>query len=93
MLVGLYQATSVFSRSVIKRILVEHNLKLTEVDRDRILSNDDARVILDILYLSKPDVRSNITRRESLRGIRIEGSLHQVSAVVTDELGDSVIRV
>ena len=93
MLVGLYQATSVFSRSVIKRILVEHNLKLTEVDRDRILSNDDARVILDILYLSKPDVRSNITRRESLRGIRIEDSLHQVSAVVTDELGDSVIRV
>ena len=93
MLVGLYQATSVFSRSIIKRILVKHDLELAEVDRDWVLSNDNARVVLDILYLSKPDVRSNVSRRESLRGIRIEDSLHQVSAVVTDKLGNSVVRV
>ena len=71
MLIGFNVATCVLPRTLIKLILVQHDLELFEVDRDGVLADYDTWIVLHILDLLEPDVRTNITSFETLRRISV----------------------
>jgi len=71
-LIGLDVTPCILSRALIELILIKNNLKLLEVDGDGALANNDTRVILDVLDLLKPDVRTNIWCFETLRRISVQ---------------------
>ena len=70
-LVGFDVAARVFSRPLVELVLVQHYLQLFEVYRYRVLSNDDAWIVLHALALLEPDVRPDVGCGESLGGIRV----------------------
>ena len=93
MLVGLDEAPGVLPRALIERILVQHNLELTKVDRDRILANDYARVIFDIFDLAEPTVCADVSCCEPLGRVRVENTLHEIATLIADKLRDRVVSV
>ena len=80
MLVGLDVAPCVLPRSLIKLILVQHDLELLKVNGDGVLADNDAWVVLDIFNLLEPDVRTNITCFETLRWISVKDFCNQIPA-------------
>ena len=92
-LVRFNKAPCILSRPFIKLVLIQHDLQLFKVYRDRILSDNDAGVVLYILNLLEPDMGPDITCLESLHWISIKNLSDQVTTVVADEFWDGVVRV
>lgn len=93
MLIGFDVTPSILSRAIIELILVQHDLELIEVDRDRVLANDDTWVVLNALYLLEPGVTTNICRFETLSRVSIQDIRDQISTVSADEFRNAVIGV
>ena len=92
-LVRLDEAPGILSRPFLKLVLLQHDLQLLKVNWDRILSNNDAGVVLYILNLLEPDMGPDITCFESLHRISIQNLSDQVTTVIADELRDGVVRI
>lgn len=92
-LIGFNQTTCIFSRTIVERILFKYDLKLTEIDRDRVLTDYDTWVVFDILDLTEPSVGTDVPSCEALRGVCVEDSLHEIAAVIADKLRDRVVCV
>ena len=92
-LVGFDVAARVFSRALVELVKVQHLLELLKVDRDGILTNDDAWVILNALDLLKPNMSADIGCGKPLCWVSVEDLRDQVAAVVADEIRDAVVRV
>ena len=74
-LVRLYKPASMLPRPLIKGVLVQDDLQLLKVDGDRVLSNYDARVVLDCLDLFEPDVCADVACGETFGGVCVEDAL------------------
>ena len=77
----------------IKWILVEDDLKLIKVNWNRILSDNNPRIVLNSFNLAKPLMLTYFRCRISLSWIRVENLLEKISAVIADELRYCVISV
>ena len=92
-LVGLNETTCVLPSRLVERVLIKNDLELAEIHRDRVRSDNDSRVVLDIFDLPEPRVRSDITSRESFIRVGVKDLLEQVAAIVTDELRNGVLGI
>ena len=92
-LVCLNETTCVLPSRLVERVLIKNDLELAEIYRDRVRSDDDSRVVLDIFDLPEPRVRSDITSSESFIRIGVQDLLEQVAAIVTDELRNGVLGI
>lgn len=57
---------------MIEKVLVEDDLELLGVDRNRVLANDDTWVVFDFSHLLKPDMLADIARSIPLGRVRVE---------------------
>ena len=92
-LVGLNETTCVLPSRLVERVLIKNDLELAEIHRDRVRSDNDSRVVLDIFDLPEPRVRSDITSSESFIRVGVKDLLKQVAAIVTDELRNGVLGI
>ena len=92
-LVGFNEATSVLTSRLIKWVFFKNDLKLAEINWNRIRANDDSWIIFDIFDLSKPRVGTDIASGESFIRVSVQDLLKEVAAVITNEFRDGVLSI
>jgi len=67
--IGLDKASCMLANPILETVFIYDDLKLVEIDWDRVLPDDYTRVILHVLNLLEPGVASDVPGCEPFRRV------------------------